>query len=184
MKKIIAMLTFVIILISSSITVLAGDIPESLLISEDAQIFFGEVLAYHPNKEKPSISVSPVAAIKGNVKEGTKQTYYNPFPMGNFKVEEGKVYLFTYYDDVNSFDIFEVTTYDTRTLKLKHVEGSMWERFEKYINQGKYGTAKVEGMLPYRIDIIRGSFGMVICVGIIGTVVAYKKKKVKKAVAE
>ena len=50
--------------------------------------------------------------------------------------------------------------------------------------KGKYGIAKVEGMLPYRIDIIRGSFGMVICVGIIGTVVAYKKKKVKKAVAE
>lgn len=104
--------------------------------------------------------------------------------MGGFDIHEGKVYLFTYYENTNYVDIFEVTTYDTRTLKLKHVEGSMWERFEKYINQGKYGTAKVEGMLPYRIDIIRGSFGLVICVGFIGKVVAYKKKKVKKAVAE
>ena len=184
MKKIIAMLTFVIIMISSSIIALAGDISESLMYDENAQIFFGEVLAYHPNKEIPSISVSPVAAIKGKVKEGTKQNYNNPHSMGGFDIHEGKVYLFTYYENTNYIDIFEVTTYDTRTLKLKHVEGSMWERFEKYINQGKYGTAKVEGMLPYRIDIVRGSFGMVICVGIIGTVVAYKKKKVKKAVAE
>ena len=63
MKKFIAMLTFVIIMISSSITTLAGDIPESLLHDENAQIFFGEVLTYHPNKENPSMSVSPVAAI-------------------------------------------------------------------------------------------------------------------------
>lgn len=176
MKKFIAMLIFVIIMISSSIIALAGDIPESLMYDENAQIFFGEVLAYHPNKEIPSISVSPVVAIKGKVKEGTKQNYNHPNSMGDFYIKEGKVYLFTYYENTNYIDIFEVTTYDTRTLKLKHVEGSMWERFEKYINEGKYGEAKVEGLLPYRIDIIRGSIGVIICVGIIGTVVAYKRK--------
>ena len=179
MKKIIAILTFVIIMISSSIIALAGDIPESLMYDENAQIFFGEVLTYHPNKEIPSISVSPVAAIKGKVKEGTKQNYNNPHSMGGFDIHEGKVYLFTYYENTNYIDIFEVTTYDTRTLKLKHVEGSMWERFEQYINQGKYGEAKVEGMMPYTADIIHGTIGAVTCIGIIGAVVIYKKKKCK-----
>ena len=64
-----------------------------------------------------------------------------------------------------------------RTLKLKHVEGSMWERLEQYLNQGKYGEAKVEGILPYTVDIVRGIGLMIVCVGIIGTVIVYKKKK-------
>ena len=74
-KKRIAVLGIVFVLLISSLQVYAGDIPESLLHSEDAQIFFGEVLAYHPNKETPTIEVSPVKKIKGNVKEGTKQMY-------------------------------------------------------------------------------------------------------------
>ena len=51
--------------------------------------------------------------------------------------------------------LFEVTAYDTRTLKVRHVEGPMWERFEQYLNEGKYGDAKIEGMMPYKVDIIR-----------------------------
>lgn len=120
-----------------------------LLIEDTAQLFFGEVLSYHPNKETQSISVSPIAAIRGNVKEGTKQNYRNPNAMGGFKITEGKVYLFAYYENADYIDVFEVITYSTRTLKLKHVEGAMWDRFEQYINQGKYGKAKVEG--KYRI---------------------------------
>ena len=179
MKKLIAIVTLVIVMVSGSITASAGDIPESLLYDDNAQIFFGEVLTYHPNKENPSMSVSPLVAIKGNVKEGIKQNYNNPHSMGGFDIHEGKVYLFTYYENTNYIDIFEVTTYDTRTLKLKHVEGSMWERFEQYINQGKYGEAKVEGMMPYTADIIHGTIGAVTCIGIIGAVVIYKKKKCK-----
>lgn len=180
MKRWITILTFLIIMMLRSVTALAGDIPESLLYSDDAQIFFGEVLAYHPDKENPDIEVSPAAVIKGKVKEGTKQVYDRPNPMGDFHIQVGKVYLFTYYDDVNDTDIFEVTTYNTRTLKLKHVEGSMWERFEKYLNDGEYGEAKIEGMMPYTADIIRGSIGAVICGGVIGLVVIYKKKKQKQ----
>ena len=156
MKRFIAL--FVVLVCMAMIlplTAFAGDIPESLLYEEGAQIFFGEVLSYHPNKEKPSIEVSPVAGIKGNVKEGTKQTYNNPNPVGDFKVHVGKVYLFTYYEGDNYIDLFEVTTYNTRTLKVRHVEGPMWDRFEQYLNEGKYGEAKIEGMMPYNADLIR-----------------------------
>ena len=156
MKRLIVLLAALICMtMILPLTALAGDIPESLLYEEGAQIFFGEVLSHHPDKEKPSIEVSPVAGIKGNVKEGSKQTYNNPNPIGGFKVRVGKVYLFTYYEGDNYIDFFEVTTYNTKTLKVRHVEGSMWDRFEQYLNEGKYGEAKIEGMIPYNADLIR-----------------------------
>lgn len=172
-----------IIMAATAFTSYAGDIPESLLHSEDAQIFFGEVVAYHPNKEVPDIEVSPVKKIKGDVKEGTLQHYKYPYAMGGFKITVGKVYLFTYYDEVNSTDIFEVTTYNTKTLKLKHVEGDMWKRFEKYMNEGQYGEAKIEGMLPYRVDIIRGVVaGVCLVVGSVIVVVGWKKKRKRNSI--
>jgi len=155
----------------------AGDIPESLLHSEDAQIFFGEVLAYHPDKENPDIVVSPVAVVKGDVQEGSRQVYYRPHAMGGFPVLPGKVYLFTCYDDVNDTDIFEVTTYNTRTLKLRHVRGSMWDRFERYLNQGKYGHAKVEGTMPYTVDMILGAVGAAVGLSVIRLLLLRGKKK-------
>lgn len=158
MKRLIALFAVLICMaIILPLTAFAGDIPESLLYEEGAQIFFGEVLSYHPNKENPDIEVWIAAKIKGNVNEGSKQVYTHPDPVGDFKVREGKVYLFTYYEGDNYIDFFEVTTYDTRTLKVRHVEGPMWERFEQYLNEGKYGEAKIEGMMPYKVDIIRYS---------------------------
>ncbi len=124
------------------ITALAGSVPEDLLHSDDAQIFFAEVVYYHPDKESPDIELSPVKVIKGDVKTGVKLTYCNPNTVGNFKVKEGNVYLFTYFDENNPTDIFEVTSYDTSTLKLKNVEGDMWKRFEKYLNSGEFEKAE------------------------------------------
>ena len=162
MKRLIALVAVMIcMMMILPLTAIAGDIPESLLYEESAQLFFGEVLSYHPDKKNPDIEVSPVVGIKGNVKEGTKQTYNNPNPIGGFKVRVGKVYLFTYYEGDNYIDFFEVTTYNTKTLKVRHVEGPMWDRFEQYLNEGKYGEAKIEGMMPYKADIIRYSIRVV-----------------------
>ena len=158
MKRFIAFFTVLICMaMILPLTAFAGDIPESLLYEEGAQIFFGEVLAYHPDKENPDIEVWIEAKIKGNLNEGSKQVYNNPNPVGDFKVREGKVYLFTYYEGDNYIDFFEVTTYNTRTLQVRHVEGPMWDRFEQYLNEGKYGEAKIDGMMPYTADIIRYS---------------------------
>lgn len=144
MKKVISILSLVAIMLSMSITAFAGSIPEDLLHSDDAQIFFAEVVYYHPDKENPDIELSPVKVVKGDVKTGVKLTCYNPNTVGDFKVKEGNVYLFTYFDENNPTDIFEVTSYDTSTLKLKNVEGDMWKRFEKYLNEGRYLDAEQE----------------------------------------
>lgn len=175
MKKwLAAILALLCVLPVLPLTAFAGDIPESLL-EEGAQIFFAEVLSYHPDKDNPDIEVSPVAVVKGDVQAGTKQIYYRPNPMG-FTPRVGKVYLFTYFDEVNPTDIFEVTTYNTRTLKLRHVQGDMWRRFERYLNRGEYGEARVEGMLPCAVDAMTVGMAAVTAAAV---VVAVKKKRRK-----
>ena len=109
MKKIISLISIIAIMLSMSITALAGSIPEDLLMDQ-SQIFFAEVVYYHPNKEKPDIEFSPVKKIKGDVKLGTKQIAYNFNTVGDFDIKEGNVYLFTYFDENNPTDIFEVTS--------------------------------------------------------------------------
>ena len=174
MKRFIITLA-VTVLMLLSVNVFAGDIPESLL-SDQAQIFFGEVIDYHPDKENPSIGVSPVKVIKGDVVEGSYRVYNSPWPMGNFTVVPGEIYLFTYYDDVNTTDIFEVTTYDTKTLKLKHVEGDMWKRFEKYLNEGRYGEARIEGKTPMVPKLIAVAVGGSVLLLAGGVFFIYKRK--------
>ena len=179
MKKLFIAFFSIILILISTLTVFAGDIPESLLHSEDAEIFFGEVVAYHPDKENPTITVSPVAMIKGDkAKEGTLQHYYNPNTIGDFKVRLDNIYLFTYFDEVNPTDIFDVTTFDTRTLKLKNVEGAMWERFEKYLNDGEYGEASIEGR-KNRSGLLPGIAGVTMVLIMVGGVYVYKKKRRK-----
>ena len=53
MRKWIMTCVIILVVLLPTITAIAGDIPESLLHSEDAEIFFGEVIAYHPDKENP-----------------------------------------------------------------------------------------------------------------------------------
>ncbi len=141
MKKLIGFICISILLLSLSVTVFAGSVPEDLLHYDGAQIFFGEVLAY---TENGSVAVSPVKKIKGDVLTGTKQNYSKANAVGDIDIKPGNVYLFTYFDENNPTDIFEVTTYDTKTLKLKNVEGDMWERFEKNLNDGEYEKAEQE----------------------------------------
>ena len=88
----------------------------------------------------------------------------------------GEIYLFTYYDDVNTTDIFEVTTYDTKTLKLKHVEGDMWKRFEKYLNEGRYGEARIEGKTPMVPKLIAVAVGGSVLLLAGGVFFIYKRK--------
>ena len=176
MKRLLVIAFSIILILVPTLTVFAGDIPESLLHSEDAEIFFGEVIAYHPDKENPDIVVSPVAMIKGDKsKEGTQQIYYNPNTIGDFKVRLDNIYLFTYFDEVNPTDIFDVTTFDTRTLKLKNVEGAMWERFEKYLNDGEYGEARIEGR-ENKSGLLPGVVGVTAVLILIGGVCVYKKR--------
>ncbi len=140
MKKIIILFSMVAAMLSISFTTFAGSIPEDLMHEDGAQIFFAEVLAY--NGEGASVTVRPVKKVKGDVATGTQQHYDRANPVGDFVVRPGNVYLFTYLDENNPTDIFEVTSYDTATLKIKNTDGDMWKRFEKYLHDGEYEKAE------------------------------------------
>ncbi len=145
MKKLIGFICMTIVFSSMSRTALAGSIPEDLLHSDNAQIFFGEVVAFKPDGEIPYVEVIPTKKIKGDViVDGSCGTWQKANAMGNIDVKPGNVYLFTYFDENNPTDIFEVTSYDTSTLRLKNVSGDMWERFEKYLHEGRYEKAEHE----------------------------------------
>ncbi len=155
MKRVICFLCM-IILLSMSITALAGSVPEDLLHSDDAQIFFAEVVYYHPDKENPDIEFSPVMTVKGDVKIGSKQIAHHFNTVGDFDIKVGNVYLFTYFDEHNPTDIFQVENNDISGIKLINVTGDMWERFEEYLNEGRYFEAEQERRqrlgLPLLID--------------------------------
>lgn len=142
MKKILSLFCFIVILLSITQVVFAGDVPESLLYEDGAKIFFAELTASHLDAERPYVEVSPVNVIKGNVKIGLNERAYNVNTMGDFELEVGQVYLVTYFDEANPTDIFETTSQNTKTLKLKHITGDMWERFEAYLNEGEYEKAE------------------------------------------
>ncbi len=143
MKRIISLMCMMIILFSGSATVLAGSVPEDLLHSDDAQIFFAEVVEYSGDTENPYIKISPLKIIKGDVHMGSALIYTNPNTVGDFDVKAGSVYLFTYLDENNPTEIFETTTWSPSTLKLKNTAGDMWDRFEKYLNDGSYEEAEL-----------------------------------------
>lgn len=51
-KRLATIIALLCVLSGLPMTAFAGDIPESLL-EEGAQIFFAEVLSYHPDKRNP-----------------------------------------------------------------------------------------------------------------------------------
>ncbi|MBQ1947844.1 MAG: hypothetical protein II359_04470 [Clostridia bacterium] len=144
MKKIFVIFCFLTVLFSCT-TAFAGSIPEDLLHEDNAKIFFGEVVSFDSNGEESFVEVIPTKKIKGDVVlDGLAKTWPRANAVGDFRVEQGKVYLFTYFDEHNPTDIFEVTSYDTATMELAHVSGDMWERFERYLHEGRYEEAEEE----------------------------------------
>jgi len=149
MKKIILSVMFILVY---TLTAVAGSVPEDLLHEDGAEIFFAEVLSVGDEV----VELSPVKKIKGDVKPGTKQFYKNPSAVGSFDIKPGNVYLVTYFDEHNPTEIFDVTDYDTKKLKLKNITGDMWERFEKYLNEGRYEKADMERIDRKNKSLVNG----------------------------
>lgn len=125
-------------LIISSITAYAGDIPESLLGSEDAQVFFGTVL----NKNDTAMTIAQTKKVKGKYSENALYTYtdYMLFGGDTKDIEEGKTYLCGYLNANNPLYMWETTSTDTATLKIRNkTGGGMEERMEEYLNNGDFG---------------------------------------------
>ena len=176
LKKFIVLIAAIVMALSA-FTSYASDAAdlylENLMTDEKEHIFFGEVQSYNPDSETRDIEITPVKNIKGNVAEGQTMSFQRPRAMGDFEIVVGNTYLISYYETLDSVDMFDVTTYNTKTLKIKHVDEELWKIFETYLNEGKFGEAKIGGGAPFGIIIA----GVVVVAGVIAAVVVMKRKK-------
>ena len=135
-------LSFIVIFFTLESIAYAGSVPEDLLFSDSSKVFFGEIVDYHPEKEE--IEVRVVKNIKGDNNPDSKETFQKASPVKT-EISVGKAYLIAYYDEVNPTYVFQVTSYDTDELKLSGASDyDMWQRFEEYLNEGKFREAEAE----------------------------------------
>lgn len=142
MKNLRKILTFLIMcmVLMVPFTAFAGDVPEGLLSEDGAKVFYGKLVNY----DKEEVEVSPFKVIKGDMDEREWIKFKNPQTVGNFRPLKDNVYLFAYFDDNNPIYVFNVDSYDTKTAKLKGIEGDMWARMQQYLNEGKFEEANAK----------------------------------------
>ena len=146
MKKIIC---FILILLTISVTVFAGSIPEDLLVQENAKLFIGTVqectIIETPNAsyfDVDSITVVPTEKIKGDVEIGKSQTY-NRCSSEVKQPQSDTEYLFAYFDEIN-FYLYEIEERNGDKFKLKNSHFPMVKRLEDNLNNGYYAEAEKE----------------------------------------
>lgn len=154
MKKWLACMFTVLFWMCSSTAVCAGSVPEDLLHSDGAQVFFARVIAYKGSGETAYMNVMPVKVVKGDVALCEEAVYKSPCPIGDFKIQEGKAYLFTYFDENNPTYVLRASSYDTDSLHLIDIEdgNGMWERFESNLNAGEYEKAEADRRTRLNLD--------------------------------
>ena len=146
MKKIIC---FILILLTISVTVFAGSIPEDLLSQEDSKLFVGKVQEYTiietpnaPYFDIDSITVVPTERIKGDVEIGKAQTYNRCSSEVKNLLPDAE-YLFAYFDEIN-FYLYEIEERDGDNFNLKNSRFPMVQRLEDNLNNGYYAEAEKE----------------------------------------
>ncbi len=150
MKKLVRLLGVIAILLTMSVTVFAGDVPESLLGEDGAKVFIGRVenvklkgdITLSSQAEIDTVDVIPTVKIKGEVEIGKKETYtrYDSVLM----LEKGKEYLFGYIDE-NNFYAYEIKSRDDKNIKLVNSDKyDIIQRLEDYLNDGAFAMAEQE----------------------------------------
>ena len=151
MKKLVSLIGVIVILLTMSVSVFAGSVPEDLLNSETAKVFLGTVENY-TTKDIPSapytvidsVEVIPTEKIKGDVEISVKETYSDCH--SSLELKPNVEYLFGYFDE-NNFYIYEIESREDKQFKLvdsdKH---DMTKRLEDYLNDGSFEKAEIERM--------------------------------------
>ncbi|MDY3928660.1 MAG: hypothetical protein SOZ34_04760 [Clostridia bacterium] len=129
-KCFIGVLTIVIAVLFP-VFAFAGSVPEDLLYTDYAEVYFGEVKSVEGDR----ITVIQRKNIKGAFEEGRTIEYQKFAFTKNPKV--GEIYLCGYFDENNPLDIWQVTSLDTASLKILN-DDDMSKRMQKYLNDGLF----------------------------------------------
>ena len=150
MKKLISFIGIIVIILTMSVSVFAGSIPEDLLSDDNAKVFIGRVenvklkgeISFSSQAEIDTVDVIPTVKIKGEVEIGKKETYtrYDSVLM----LEKGKEYLFGYLDE-NNLSIYEIKSRDYKGIKLVNSNKyDIVQHLEDYLNDGAFAMAEQE----------------------------------------
>lgn len=149
MKKLVRIIGVITILLTISVSVFAGSVPEDLLHEDSSKVFIGTVENY-TTKERPSapyteidsVEVIPTEKIKGEVEIGVKETFTRC--LGLLELKPDVEYLFGWFDNNNVY-IYEIESKDDKQIKLvdsnKH---DQTKRLENYLNEGAFAMAEQE----------------------------------------
>lgn len=140
MKKMFCCVIGLVVLFSAMNVCYAGDVPESLLSDKQAQLYFGEIKGVDGDR----ITVIQRQNIKGDFTKDAEVTYEG-FGITDAP-EVGKQYLCGFLDENNPLYIWEVTGFDTNTLKIKNSD-DMSQRLQTYLNNGDF-AAKEQDRVP------------------------------------
>lgn len=139
MKKLISLIGVIAILLTMSVSVFAGDIITPLMTQDDAQVYFGEV------KELTDTTVTIIQKknIKGEFKQDIEYEYERKDFTTREELEIGKVYLCAVSETRENLMIWEITSTDTKTLKVLG-DHTFAGEMQQYINEGMFEKAEQE----------------------------------------
>lgn len=139
MKKIVSLIGVIAILLTMSVSVFGGDIPNSFLVEDDAQVYFGEVKDFTNN----TVTIIQKKNIKGEFKQDSEYTYERKDFTTHKELEIGKIYLCTVIptETYIHISIWEVTSTDTKTLEVTEDHTFAYE-MQQVLNKGSFEKAE------------------------------------------
>lgn len=139
MKKLLLLFISIMFVLSFTMVSYAGDIPEGLLNTDTAEVYFGEIKSIDGER----ITVIQRQNIKGEFLKDSEHTY-ETFLHRNPKI--GETYLCGFLNTHNPLYIWSVSGLELSNLKIADSqEGSgVTQRMEQYLNDGTFTEKEQE----------------------------------------
>lgn len=139
MKRLISLIGVIAILLTMSVSVFAGDIVTPLMTQDNAQVYFGEVKAITDS----AVTIIQKKNVKGEFKHDIEYEYERKDFTTRKEIETGKVYLCAVSETRDNLMLWEVTSTDTKTLKVLG-DDAFAGVMQQYINEGMFEKAESE----------------------------------------
>ena len=139
MKKLLCLIGLVTLMSIMSVSVFGGDIPNSYLVEDDAQVYFGEVKEFTKN----TVTIIQKENIKGEFKQDSEYTYERKDFTTHKELEIGKIYLCTVIptETYIHIAIWDVTSTDTKTLEVTEDHTFAYD-MQQALNKGSFEKAE------------------------------------------
>lgn len=139
MKRLIGLIGVIVILLTMSVSVFAGDIVTPLMTQDNAQVYFGEVKSITDS----AVTIIQKKNVKGEFKQDNEYEYERKDFTTRKELETGKVYLCAVSETRDNLMLWEVTSTDTKTLKVLG-DDAFAGVMQQYINEGMFEKAESE----------------------------------------